>query len=796
MKDGLREKDLSQNNLKNYHGYVWGPCDGGNSILSTSYFSRAGGPVLESEDVYHPYDDRVSPRPSITPQGYVSDARFLPKDAATIKQALIDNGALATNMYMDEALYYNPSNYTYYCGNASIGTTNHGVTLVGWDDNKATAGGTGAWIIKNSWGSSWGESGYFYISYNDLYVNTTVAHWPSKSTFDNTYFVGGYDEVGYVGSLGYGNNTGYGLMRYTPTTNSTVLKVGTWAVAAGSTITIEIYDDFDGLTLSNKLAETSEQTCTYLGFYSFSLPSALNLTASNDIYIKVKYVTGSYTYPIPLEFASSGYANPTFETDKYWYSSSGAIWTSTNGKSRDLCIKLYGQTSSSVNTPTSITATTASSSQINLAWDGTSPEFRVLRKSGSSSTSTSDGTLIYEGTSKSANVTGLSANTTYFFTVYGKASGSATYSSNSQKAVASTQPLPADVHNLAQAGFLASTTGSTGTFANTGIDATFTEATDTDGYLDIVRHDNTAPGSNGFPASAKTPGGSTIAPNLVSDFVYWTATNNGLTNFTYSIKLSLSGVPGIGTPQRLCVLKRANSGAAWQDAAAAGTITYNAGDPSLTVTGISSFSDFAIGSDGGDNPLPVELSAFNGTSTSSGIKLNWTTQSETNNAGFVLFRNGVEIASYRNTAALKGQGSKSGATNYAYTDAEAELGLTYTYKLRSIDLSGQVHDYIQTASVKMTEAVAGKNYTYTLDQNYPNPFNPTTTIRFSMQRAGIAKLTVYDVLGRAVVSNQLQANKGWNEYNFNASGLGTGVYFYRLSVGGKFDKTLKMTLVK
>ncbi|NTV45122.1 MAG: T9SS type A sorting domain-containing protein [Chlorobiales bacterium] len=89
-----------------------------------------------------------------------------------------------------------------------------------------------------------------------------------------------------------------------------------------------------------------------------------------------------------------------------------------------------------------------------------------------------------------------------------------------------------------------------------------------------------------------------------------------------------------------------------------------------------------------------------------------------------------------------------------------------------------------------------KAYDYTLSQNYPNPFNPTTTIRFSMRQPGAAKLTVYDVLGRLIVSRQLQANRGWNEYRLDGAGMSTGMYFYRLSVAGKYEKTLKMLLVK
>ncbi|ACF14664.1 hypothetical protein Ctha_2213 [Chloroherpeton thalassium ATCC 35110] len=55
-------------------------------------------------------------------------------------------------------------------------------------------------------------------------------------------------------------------------------------------------------------------------------------------------------------------------------------------------------------------------------------------------------------------------------------------------------------------------------------------------------------------------------------------------------------------------------------------------------------SDAVSGDKDGDNPLPVELSSFSGVSTETGIQLNWKTASETDNAGFVLYRNGSKTA--------------------------------------------------------------------------------------------------------------------------------------------------------
>jgi hypothetical protein len=70
---------------------------------------------------------------------------------------------------------------------------------------------------------------------------------------------------------------------------------------------------------------------------------------------------------------------------------------------------------------------------------------------------------------------------------------------------------------------------------------------------------------------------------------------------------------------------------------------------------------------------------------------------------------------------------------------------------------------------------------YLLAQNYPNPFNPVTSITFSIPRNEFVSLTVNDLLGRevrTVVAHHLDA--GTHEVSFDARGLSSGVYFYRL----------------
>ncbi len=85
---------------------------------------------------------------------------------------------------------------------------------------------------------------------------------------------------------------------------------------------------------------------------------------------------------------------------------------------------------------------------------------------------------------------------------------------------------------------------------------------------------------------------------------------------------------------------------------------------------------------------------------------------------------------------------------------------------------------------------------YSLSQNYPNPFNPTTMIRFSLKEQGNVSLKVYNVIGQLVstlVNEQKPA--GTFEYNFDASNLSSGIYFYTIKAGD-FSATRKMILMK
>lgn len=85
---------------------------------------------------------------------------------------------------------------------------------------------------------------------------------------------------------------------------------------------------------------------------------------------------------------------------------------------------------------------------------------------------------------------------------------------------------------------------------------------------------------------------------------------------------------------------------------------------------------------------------------------------------------------------------------------------------------------------------------FKLEQNYPNPFNPSTKIKFAVPEKSNVLIKVYDILGSEVatlVNEEMDA--GWYENNFNAAGLSSGVYLFRMEAGN-FISTKKMIYLR
>lgn len=191
-----------------------------------------------------------------------------------------------------------------------------------------------------------------------------------------------------------------------------------------------------------------------------------------------------------------------------------------------------------------------------------------------------------------------------------------------------------------------------------------------------------------------------------------------------------------------------------------------------------------------NNPLPVELSYFTSVIKNNSVYLRWETVSETNNYGFDVERsiNGME---WEKLSFIPGNGNSNSPKSYSFTDNNLNFPGKYFYRLKQIDSDGRF-EYSYVIEVDI-EIVPG----FELSQNYPNPFNPETKIKFVFMQNTKAELKLYDVAGgemSLLFNGDTEAGRIY-EITFNASGLSSGVYYYRLTGGNKTD-IKKMIILK
>ena len=251
--------DLSENNIQ---GAASRYSDIGDTHISEGGYAYSGMglflawlSVLSAE--FDTYDElgKISIAAFAPYNSYhIQDAVIIPErssalDNEKLKEALVNYGGVTVHLYGAAANndYYNPVTHAQYYNGQDPG--NHFVTLVGWDDNysknnfKITPAGDGAWICKNSWGTDWGESGYFYVSYYDTTFatgNPSVAYI-IKNTENYTRLYQ-YD-IGYSGFFNDNNEIIRFVNTYDAIDNELINAVGTYFKNAGDDYTIRIFVD-------------------------------------------------------------------------------------------------------------------------------------------------------------------------------------------------------------------------------------------------------------------------------------------------------------------------------------------------------------------------------------------------------------------------------------------------------------------------------------------------------------------------------------------------------------------------
>ena len=326
--------DFSENNLKNTHGFDLGPCEGGNPTMSVAYLARWSGPVSESDDPYNPYSSYspqgLSPRKHLQ-QAIEVPARANPLDNDNIKGVVMTYGAVATSLYFDD-LYYDDSNATYYYGGSN--SHNHAVAIVGWDDTISRydfspyAPGDGAFVVRNSWGSGWGDAGYFYVSYYDSIASGSMnCVFNGSEPTTNYASMYQYDSLGWTSSLGYGGNTAWFANIFTATSNGELAAASFYTPSLNSSYEMYIYTNVTSGPTSGTLAATKTETIPWTGYHTIPLNEPVPLVTGQKFSIVVKLTTPEYSYPIPIEMPFSDYSSgATASAGQSYLSSNGATW--------------------------------------------------------------------------------------------------------------------------------------------------------------------------------------------------------------------------------------------------------------------------------------------------------------------------------------------------------------------------------------------------------------------------------------------------------------------------------------
>ncbi len=205
---------------------------------------------------------------------------------------------------------------------------------------------------------------------------------------------------------------------------------------------------------------------------------------------------------------------------------------------------------------------------------------------------------------------------------------------------------------------------------------------------------------------------------------------------------------------------------------------------------LSTQSCFALFS---DQLLPVELSTFTASAVNGKVTLNWQTATEVNNYGFEIERMLVN-RKWEKIGFVKGAGNSNSPKEYTFADNTSAASTPLSYRLKQIDNDGKF-----TYSKEITVELSSMPAEFSLSQNYPNPFNPATTIRYSVPvtlSPVTVSLVVYNLLGQEVATLvNTRQSAGNYEVKFNASGLSSGVYLYKLQAG-EFSAVKKLILLK
>jgi C1A family cysteine protease len=469
--------DFSESNMAKNSGFDGSPMwNGGNTSMSSAYLLRWSGPVNETDD---PHDTAI--RSGLTVRKHSQEVRWVPPPASVnesafknnIKSSIESYGAVYSSLYWDDAAsdgsstnFYNDRCTKPYGVSGSVctcgagGCGGHAIALVGWNDNYSAANfvtgppGNGAFIARNSWGTGYGESGYFYISYYDSSLGGDNAVFKSAESAANYSAIYQYDPLGYTYDLGNGDTGGpdstteWMANIFTASASGPLKSAGFYATDAGTSYTIYVYTGVTpGSPRSGTLAYTASGSFTLPGFYTVLFGSEVGVLSGETFSVVVRLTNTDYPYPVAVEKPYAGFSSgATASAGQSYFSNNGTGWTDVTSlwANTNASLKVYQEADSTAPSPVATVndgtgadvAKTGSTTQLSANWtasaDAESGIAAYYYAIGTASGAVNIVNWTSNGASRSVTRTGLSltAGTTYYFGVKA-VNGVGTYSAPS-----------------------------------------------------------------------------------------------------------------------------------------------------------------------------------------------------------------------------------------------------------------------------------------------------------------------------------------------------------------------------